>query len=58
MIEGIEWLVLLAVVAGLLAFGPRKIPELARGLGRALGEFHRGRVEVEREINEAVSDVK
>jgi len=37
-------------VAGLLAFGPKKIPELARGLGRALGEFRRGRVEVEKEI--------
>lgn len=31
-------------------FGPSKLPELARGFGRALGEFQRGRLEIEREI--------
>ena len=39
MIEGIEWIVLLGVVMLLLFFGPTKIPELARGIGRAWGEF-------------------
>jgi len=50
MVEGIEWIVLLVVVAVLFLFGPKKIPEFARGLGRALGEFKRGKVEVEQEI--------
>ncbi len=49
-IEGIEWIILLIIVAALFLFGPQKLPELARGFGRALGEFQRGRLEIEREI--------
>ncbi len=49
-IEGIEWIVLLIIIAALFLFGPQKLPELARGFGRALGEFQRGRMEIEREI--------
>jgi len=36
-----ELLVVLALV--LLLFGSKKLPELARGLGRAAHEFRRGR---------------
>lgn len=56
-IEGIEWIILLVIVAVILLFGPQKIPELARGVGRALGEFRRGRIEVEREISQQLSAV-
>ncbi len=49
-IEGIEWIILLIIIAALFLFGPQKLPELARGFGRALGEFQRGRMEIEREI--------
>lgn len=49
-IEGIEWIILLIILAALFLFGPQKLPELARGIGRALGEFQRGRMEIEREI--------
>ncbi len=49
-IEGFEWIILLIIVAALFLFGPQKLPELARGFGRALGEFQRGRMEIEREI--------
>lgn len=49
-IEGIEWIILLVIVAALFLFGPSKLPELARGFGRAMGEFQRGRMEIEREI--------
>ncbi len=49
-IEGVEWIILLVIVAALFLFGPSKLPELARGFGRALGEFQRGRMEIEREI--------
>ena len=54
-IEGIEWIILLIIVAVLFLFGPQKLPELARGVGRALGEFRRGRMEVEKEINQQFS---
>ncbi len=54
-IEGIEWIILLVIIAVVLLFGPQKVPELARGVGRALGEFRRGRMEVEREITQQFS---
>ena len=53
MIAGWELVVLLLVAAFLLIFGPKKIPELARSIGRALGEFRRARKEVEGEIIDA-----
>lgn len=34
---GYEWIVILGVV--LIFFGPKKLPELARGLGKGLREF-------------------
>jgi len=44
-----DWLVI-AVVVAILFYGSSKIPQLARSLGRSVGEFKRGRLEVEREI--------
>ena len=55
-IIGIEWIVVLIVIAILLLFGPQKLPELARGIGRAMGEFRRGKAEVERQIATELSD--
>ncbi len=49
-IGGFEWLLILVIV--LLLFGGKKLPELARSMGRAMGEFRRGREEVEREMRE------
>src|SRR5437870_6985755 len=57
-IEGIEWVVILIIIAVLLLFGPSKLPELARGVGRALGEFRRGKMEVERQISEELSTLE
>ena len=37
----------------LLLFGAKKIPELARGLGKSMGEFKRARQEFEDEIHRA-----
>src|SRR5713101_2376869 len=54
-IEGIEWILLLIIIAVLLLYGPKKLPELARGVGRALGEFRRGKMEIEREISTELS---
>ena len=41
------WEILLIVVVLLLLFGARRIPELARSLGRAAKEFKQGREETE-----------
>ena len=44
---GMELLIILAII--LLFFGARRIPELARSLGRGKREFHRGIEEAEAE---------
>ena len=44
-----DWLII-AVVVGVLFYGSSKIPQFAHALGRSLGEFKKGRAEVEREI--------
>ena len=44
-----DWLII-AVVAGILFYGSSKIPQLAHSLGRSVGEFKKGRLEVEKEI--------
>ncbi len=46
----IDDIIILVVIAALFFLGPSKIPELARGIGRAMGELKRGRQEVEREL--------
>lgn len=49
-IEGIEWIILLVIIAVLFLSGPSKIPAIFRSFGRALGEFRRGRMEIEQEL--------
>jgi len=39
------------VVIALLFFGPDRIPELAHTLGKAVGEFKKAQMEVERETH-------
>ncbi len=48
-ISGAEWLWLIVII-GVLLFGAKKIPELARSLGKATGEYEKARLEAEREI--------
>ena len=43
-----ELLVIFVIV--LLVFGPKKIPELARGIGRGLSEFKRAADDVKNEL--------
>lgn len=49
---GFEWLWIVLIVV-ILLFGAKKLPELARSVGRATGEFRKGREEIERELREA-----
>ena len=52
--QGPEWIAIFVVV--LLLFGAKKIPELARGLGKSMGEFKKARTEFEREIQSAETE--
>lgn len=56
-ILGTEWVWIVFLVA-ILLFGSKKIPEMARGLGKAMGEFQKGKMEIEREIREASNELK
>jgi TatA/E family protein of Tat protein translocase len=49
-----------AVIAllALLLFGPEKLPELARSVGRAYTEFKNAQEEVERQINREILEKK
>jgi sec-independent protein translocase protein TatA len=55
---GWEWFIVLAVVVIVLLFGSRKIPELSKSIGRAAGEFRKGRQEVEKEIKDTEKELK
>ncbi|MGC2289858.1 MAG: twin-arginine translocase TatA/TatE family subunit [Thermoplasmata archaeon] len=52
MLDSIDDWLIIAVVAAVLFYGSSKIPQLAHSLGRAMGEFKKGRLEVEREIKQ------
>ena len=47
---GMELAVILLIAV--LLFGANKIPKLARSTGEAMGEFQKGREEVEQELQE------
>ena len=49
---------LLIFVLILLLFGAKKLPELARGFGKSMGEFKKARQEFEDEIRRAQDDIE
>jgi TatA/E family protein of Tat protein translocase len=49
--HGSEWLIIL--VLAVLFFGADKLPKLARGLGKSLGEFKKAKEEFEKEVHAA-----
>lgn len=53
---GAEVLLILFII--LLLFGAKKLPELSRSLGKSLGEFKKGKEDLEKEIRDAQNDVR
>lgn len=51
---GTEWI--LIILAVLILFGGRKIPEFMRGLGRGIREFNDAKTNVKKEIEEGMSE--
>ena len=47
------WQILIVVLIIAVLFGAKKIPELARSIGKAKGEFKKGLIEGEREESES-----
>ena len=50
-IAGQEWIIIV-VLAVVLIFGAKKIPELAKTFGKAKGEFEKGKIEGEKELKD------
>ena len=50
-IAGQEWIFVI-VVAVILLFGAKKIPELARTFGKAKGEYEKGKIQADKELGE------
>lgn len=48
--SGMEWVFLVVAVA-IVFFGVKKVPELARSLGKARGEFEKARIESQRDLD-------
>ena len=51
---GAEWIIILLAV--LLLFGGRKIPELMRGIGKGIREFNSARSNIKSEIEEGMKE--
>ena len=51
---GSEWL--LIVLAVLILFGGRKIPEFMRGIGRGIREFNDAKSNVKKEIEDGINE--
>lgn len=54
---GIPELIFIFIVA-LLVFGPRKLPEIGKSLGKALAEFQRARNELVATIEQEVRNIE
>jgi TatA/E family protein of Tat protein translocase len=48
--------VVVVVLLALILFGPAKLPEIARGLGRALREFRRASQEITEELRSGLDE--
>ena len=49
---GIQEIVIILIVAGVFIFGAKKIPELARTIGKAKFEMEKGKLEGEKELKD------
>jgi sec-independent protein translocase protein TatA len=49
--SGFEWIFIVVIVV-VIFFGAKKIPDLARGFGKATTEFEKARIEAKRELRE------
>ena len=53
---GVEWV--LIVLAVLLLFGAKRIPDLARGLGKGIREFKDATKEIKKEVDDAGKEIE
>ncbi len=54
-ISGPEIFIILVVV--LVLFGAKKIPEIAKGMGKGMREFRKATDDIKKELNDSSSDI-
>ena len=53
--QGLDWVWILLIV--LVIFGGKKLPDLARNLGKGMSEFKKGLNEVQNEVQNTKDDI-
>jgi sec-independent protein translocase protein TatA len=48
-----ENIILIVILAGVVLFGAKKLPEFARSLGKAKGEYEKAKLESDKMISDA-----
>ena len=51
-VGGIEWIIIIIIFLALI-FGSKKLPEVARGIGKATSEFEKAKIQMRREMEMA-----
>ena len=54
---GFQEIILIFIIA-LIVFGPKKLPELGRSVGKALGEFRRASNEIKHSIEKEIEQTE
>ena len=54
-IEGIEWIIVAFVVIVIFLWGPEKLPQIARAVGKAKREFDKAAQGIQEEIKETTN---
>ena len=55
---GINEILVIVVLAAVVIFGAKKIPELAKTFGKAKSEFEKGKIEGEKELDDFKKEKK
>ena len=50
--------IVIIAMAVLILFGSKRIPEMARGLGKGMREFRKAADDIKRELNQSAPDIK
>ncbi len=50
-VGGLEWVFIIVIVV-VLFFGVKKIPEIARSVGRASSEYEKAKIQAKKELNQ------
>jgi sec-independent protein translocase protein TatA len=52
------WEIAIVLVIALLIFGPKKLPDLGKSMGKSISGFRQGMRETKEDVQETVRDIK